>query len=256
MTNRLVSIVIPIYKENPGDKELLSLKQCCKILGRYSIRLVAPMNLNTNIYDSVCENIIDYSIERFNDCFFENVSGYNKLLLSPEFYRRFEHSEYILIYQLDAYVFRDELEYWCNRGYDYIGAPWYFKGANKWAHDKEFTAFLPFRSRYRYIFKIFYWKDRMVGNGGFSLRRVQKHLETVQKFEKIISAWTSHEDIFFGMYVKSFDFTFHTPGIRKALRFSVEQAPAQGVKKLRGKLPFGCHAWPMHGFWKQYIPVG
>ena len=30
----------------------------------------------------------------------------------------------MLIYQLDAYVFKDELLNWANKGYDYIGAPW------------------------------------------------------------------------------------------------------------------------------------
>ncbi|MFR6542216.1 MAG: DUF5672 family protein [Butyricimonas virosa] len=28
---------------------------------------------------------------------------------------------------IDAFVFRDELTYWCTLNYDYIGAPWLCK---------------------------------------------------------------------------------------------------------------------------------
>jgi len=44
-------------------------------------------------------------------------------MMSPAFYDAFKAFDYILIYQLDAFVFRDELEYFCSLGYDYIGAP-------------------------------------------------------------------------------------------------------------------------------------
>ncbi len=30
----------------------------------------------------------------------------------------------MLIYQLDAYVFKGEWLFWANQEYDYIGAPW------------------------------------------------------------------------------------------------------------------------------------
>ena len=31
--------------------------------------------------------------------------------------------QYMLIYQLDAFVFEDKLDYFCELGYDYIGIP-------------------------------------------------------------------------------------------------------------------------------------
>ena len=37
----------------------------------------------------------------------------------------------MLIYQLDAFVFQDDLAYWCQQNYDYIGAPW--------LRDRDFT---------------------------------------------------------------------------------------------------------------------
>jgi hypothetical protein len=36
--------------------------------------------------------------------------------LSASFYERFLDTKYILIYQLDAFVFKDELQEWCDKG--------------------------------------------------------------------------------------------------------------------------------------------
>jgi hypothetical protein len=60
--------------------------------------------------------------------------------LSEEFYQAFTDFEFMLIYQLDAFVFRDELADWCRSGYEYIGAPW--------LRDRDFTS----------------WKDETVFN--------------------------------------------------------------------------------------------
>ena len=86
-------------------------------------------------------------------------------MLNPNFYQRFRRFEYILIYQLDAFVFSDRLEEFCRLGYDYIGAPWPLGDGNK--HNEELVVegnhFLT------------------VGNGGFSLRRVQACIDALWK---------------------------------------------------------------------------
>ena len=81
-------------------------------------------------------------------------------MLSSEFYRRFSKFEYILIYQLDAFVFKDQLNYWCKKGYDYIGAPW-FEGFHLTKTGVNIIG---------------------VGNGGFSLRRVKTHIDLTGRF--------------------------------------------------------------------------
>ena len=74
------------------------------------------------------------------------------LWMSKQFYFRFlPNYKYMLIYQLDAWVFTDNLQEWCDKGYDYIGAP--------------FLSIVKKNSP-RVIFK-------GVGNGGLSLRRIQ-----------------------------------------------------------------------------------
>jgi len=75
MFKNLVSVVIPIYKEIPNELEIISLKQCCKVLGHYPNRLIAPFKLNTEYYEKICCNIKDLVVERFDDAFFENIVG-------------------------------------------------------------------------------------------------------------------------------------------------------------------------------------
>lgn len=116
MSNRVI-IVIPIYKKSLNANEAKSLAQCQKVLHQYPIIFVAPESLEADFIPT--EN----KVERFDDAYFKSPKTYNKLLINPLFYERFIAYEFMLIHQLDAYVFKDELEKWCQKGYDYIGAP-------------------------------------------------------------------------------------------------------------------------------------
>ena len=84
--------------------------------------IIAPQSL---IIDKSFGDLQNLKVIRFANYYFESISGYNKLLLSLEFYNRFKEYEYLLIHQSDAYLFKNELDYWCQKGFDYIGAPWY-----------------------------------------------------------------------------------------------------------------------------------
>jgi len=113
------AIVIPAYKKEINFFERASLKQCIKIFKGYPLILIAPRSLDTGNYT----RLFPFKIERFADDSFLSVRSYSRLLLSADFYSRFKSYSYILMYQPDAYVFRNELDYWCSQGYDYIGAP-------------------------------------------------------------------------------------------------------------------------------------
>lgn len=65
----------------------------------------------------------EISVKCFERHFFTSVEGYNKLCYNIDFYSAFRNYDYMLIYQLDAWVFRNELQMWCEKGYDYIGSP-------------------------------------------------------------------------------------------------------------------------------------
>ena len=121
-SQHLVKIVIPIYKTDLNVYETVSLNQVVDVLKNYTKIIIKPTNLDVKAILDKYDNQFD--VQDFDDDYFTDLVGYNRLMLSPEFYGRFEDSKYILIYQLDAFVFRDELAYWCSLNYDYIGAPW------------------------------------------------------------------------------------------------------------------------------------
>ncbi|MDL2221572.1 hypothetical protein LJC35_03350 [Parabacteroides sp. OttesenSCG-928-N08] len=271
MSKQLVNILIPIYKQTPTAGEIISLQQCCRVLHNHPITLFVPSSLIIDEYQSIFnENKTPYTVERFPDPFFQGIEGYNQLLLSTDFYGRFTDYEYLLIYQLDAFVFTDELSYWCSKGYDYIGAPWFWK----------FWRFKPTKRLYA------------VGNGGFSLRRTEAcmriltHKGTFKSLTKMLFSrnnlfqmilkhsrkdwgnikWENNvlfytsinqktEDYFWSFDAKESHVDFRVAPLKEAIGFSFECRPSLLFKKNNNKLPFGCHAWEKYEplFWKQYI---
>ena len=137
------AVVIPYYHNDLSVTEQISLMQCCLVLNKYDIILVAPESLEIHTDR-------EFIVKRVPDKWLADIEGYNQLMAQKFFYEMFLGYEYILIYQLDAYVFCDELLRFCNMGYDYIGAPW-LRGT-KFFHGNEALIF--------------------VGNGGFSLRNL------------------------------------------------------------------------------------
>ncbi|MDJ1502181.1 DUF5672 family protein [Xanthocytophaga agilis] len=250
----LVAVVIPIYKPKPDPNEVLSLQTCLEILTKYQIIFVAPENLNVHWYLEFCStNGVQVRLERFQDNYFANISGYNKLLLSAAFYKRFLNYKYILIYQLDALVFRDELTDWCNSGIDYIGAPW---PADDWPYMDTVYAWLPKKITWLYAKKI--KKINLVGNGGLSLRHNLKFYLICLIFRKSIQQWLNkhgQEDIFWSFFAGVF-YPFYKVGKEAdAIRFAFEKSPHKLYRLNNNQLPFGCHAWEKHDpeFWQEQL---
>ena len=111
-----VAVVIPVYKEELDDLEKISLAQVRKVLKNYPIIFVAPEGKNFS-YLEPGELLVQFHPQHF-----QSVETYSELLLQPFFYEPFLVFDYMLIYQLDAFVFYDALEEFCRLGYDYIGA--------------------------------------------------------------------------------------------------------------------------------------
>jgi hypothetical protein len=217
--------------------------------------MVKPESLNVS---SLNEHYPDLHFESFDDDYFANIQRYNKLMLSHEFYNRFLDSEYILIYQLDAFVFRDELSLWCSKGYDFIGAPWLNNPVNKLPilstiHHLSFRCAQISRKKSR---QSLYNK---VGNGGFSLRKVDSFCKTIYLHEAKINDYLqqkrSHlynEDVFWASEIPDFSY----PDAMEALYFSFDTCPQHSFRLTGGQLPFGCHGWykrKMRRFWKPII---
>jgi hypothetical protein len=243
MENQLVKIVIPVYKNDLDKDESLALAQCCKILSRYPVVIAKPESLDVS---AILQKYPQLETENFDDDFFRSIEAYNTLMLSPSFYERFLNFEYILVYQLDAYVFRDELEDWCRKSYDYIGAPWIARGIFWKKFEKFFKKLIG-----RKVKKIYDDCFFEVGTGGFSLSRTDTFYELAHTTE--VHAEFIPEDILWSRKLRKGN--YRVPDYKEALLFSFDKYPAECFK-ITHKIPFGCHAWnrkKMIRFWKNRI---
>ena len=236
-----VTIGIPLYNNIASSLELFSFIQCCKILGQYPFSIITFKELDIKLFaDKLKEYKVRYEIKYFDRSFFKDVNGYNQLMVSPVFYQEFSTFRYLLIYQLDAFVFSDQLRSWCAKDYDYIGAPWVNV---KWINKKEINKKLPLFTKVPFLFKQLKRKDGLVGNGGFSLRKVSSHLKFAKVYSSIFPSLNFNEDLFWGKYIAAKERNFKIPLMREALSFSIENDPAEAFRLLNNELPFGCHAW-------------
>jgi hypothetical protein len=235
---KLVKVVVPVYKDFFGELEEKSLEQCCKVLGNYDIVLIHPEGLDLDYIIQKHQNIQTKSFSRY---YFSSIYGYNELLLSSFFYEHFLDSEYILIYQLDAFVFKDELTSWCLKGYDYIGSPWLASSPTLISKIGSIFKSKKKKTREQIFFK--------VGNGGFSLRKTDSHYaisknqeayitELIREIDKKLYAI---EDVFWSIKAVEFDYNFKIPDYKEAVFFSLDRKPAIGLKLTNDVLPFGCH---------------
>ncbi len=241
------AVVIPMYKSGLDDFERIALKQCIKVLGKHPTFVVAPKDLTIDLPSLNLESNVN--IVRFDSGYFSSKSTYNKLLLSPDFYRRFLAYEYILIYQLDAFAFRDELLPWCARGFDYVGAPWI---GEDWPDDYSLLRHLPIWARYGKPGELFGGDKRRVGNGGFSLRKVRTFAFVLSLLGPKASEWPFNEDLFWGIAASAYYPFFKKPTVEVAIQFSFELQPKKCFEKNSYRLPFGCHAWWSYNleFWR------
>ena len=230
----LVHVVIPLYRTEINAYERIALEQCLKVLGHYSVTLLAPDALDIDVIKAILPQA---EVRRLPASHFAGVQAYNRLVLSEKFYELFTDFTYILIYQLDAFVFHDALSEWCNRGYDYIGAPWP-------QGDRVYP--LTFRGVERLQRLFPFWnkpKHHYVGNGGFSLRKVTTCLDMLRRTGGKVRRWPYHEDIFWPHMAHLFPSDYSVPSPDIAQRFAIEREPSAAYAALGGQLPFGCHAW-------------
>ncbi len=257
-------VVVPIYRWPLEAYEVISLAVLRRILGtQHPICFISHSSLRIPLsFPIQGERIL-----LFDECYFSGIEGYNRLLLSREFYEKFSAFTYLLIYQMDCLVFHDRLRYWCDRGYGYIGAPW-------------FTQFSDDPS-------IGLWA---VGNGGFSLRNISAALGVLNSYVSLgrftkgvglqaeyadstrsvsgtiqsasrrpvwkeVEQYPYNEDLFWSFEAPTLMSEFTVPTKRQALPFAFEKVPKWCFQKNWWRLPFGCHAWEKHdpAFWIHHL---
>ena len=154
------------------------------------------------------EEFIKKGLEGWPNIIFENlncenltINDYNDLMCSKEFYLKLKirGCEHCLIFQTDTLLFKDNIDDYLK--YDYVGAPWNYK----------------------------LYGGVEVGNGGLSLRNVNKMFEIAESctrnvrkkgFSIIKKVKQLNEDLYFSYW--SHIKNFNIPSIDVAKTFSVE----------------------------------
>lgn len=238
-----VVVVVPAYRAQLTPYERISLQQCVRMLGRYPIVVVKPQHLDLSAW---LTDFPTLQFKSFDDHYFADITGYNELLCTDDFYQYFLPYEYMLICQLDAFILRDTLADWCARGYDYVGAP-QFADVRPLREGPE-----TLRTRVSTLFQ------RPLLNGGLSLRRVRACFRLLRMYHQFHDRWPGNEDGFFSLHyprLLPYRGLIRSPKPQEALHFAIELEPARSLALNGGELPLGCHAWYTYdlAFWRPIL---
>jgi Txe/YoeB family toxin of Txe-Axe toxin-antitoxin module len=253
-----VAIVIPFYKNIISGYEKIALRRCQHVLSQYPKVAIKPANLTL---PNEASAVSFDEIISFEEDYFNGLEGYNRLMLSSEFYSRFLDYEYILIYQMDCFVFKDDLHFWCQQDFDYIGAPWIRK-----TYHKNFAGLILLKIKQYFSRRLNsenneapnkYQLENKVGNGGFSLRRVKKLADLCIIMKPIIDHYLSNpdnlynEDVFWSIEVNRQKRVLNIPSCETGLKFAFEVPPVKAHLLNEQNLPFGCHDWDKYAdYWR------
>lgn len=206
-------VIIPSYKEKLEGNDELSLKQAINVFGgKRTILVVVPEDVDTKYYEQY-NNFIE--ILKVKNEWLSSVKEYSKMCCSNSFWKLFENYDYALIYQLDCWAFEDRLDYFMSLDYDWYGAPW--------PQHKD-----------------------AVGNGGFSLRKVNKILELTSKYEYKVDSLRGNEDTWFCQTHKD---ELNICDLDTACNFSMEVIRNNYLEKIK-TIPMGLHGKEMRRlFW-------
>jgi hypothetical protein len=254
----VVKVVVPVYQSHFTELERRSFDNTCKVLSAHPIVVVKPEGVDVSELGLERPNVttMDVSDEWLGTK--NGIQGYNRMMLSPHFYALFPDTQYIFICHVDAWMFSDQLNDWCNKGYDHIAPTW------------------PLPPRYRHFpFRQWLWlkqkltpADKLVrfktfnkiGNGGFSLRRVNVFLDACKTYASDIELFNQYndslhnEDIFWALVPQQ----LRLPSVEEAISFGFDVKPQLCYELNHRQLPMGCHGFNKElyrDFWKQFIEV-
>lgn len=272
-----INVVIPVYSPTLSPNETRSLKQCLRVLKNYTVTLATHRELDIQVYqDRFLEAKKTFKVAYFEKEYFASVYAYSKLLLSREFYDRFKEDEYILIYQLDGFVFKDELADWCSIGYDYIGAPWlkhygvHYDGDELWKVGnggvslRKVSTFLhafdqPFPIQSSLFFIKSIRKHQFIRMLASTLKMLFILTFTRKTVEYILTHYMDervNEDCFWAEAFQGTRLALIIPDVLTGARFCIEKKPSHVYELIGNELPFTCHAFEKYEyetFWKEII---
>jgi len=252
MEKALVTVLVPIYLEEPSALEKISLTQTLRVLNKYPITFMAPQELNTSWYENFCKDKATIYFERFH---WKGIEQFSVLQSTPLFYERFLKYEYMLICHLDAFVFRDEVEKWCSLGYDFIGSVIYNTGFQiKNTLLRKITTFT---------------SPEYFGAAGFGLKKTSGYYYMTTKFKPYIDFYHWQRKLRKRAFYDDLFYTQHFPKLSSKFRISPKYlAEKFGAdfntwdtdklpfdQAVDSSLPFGVHGWIQYNldYWKPCI---
>lgn len=263
-------IVCPIYKVLESESELFSLINNRSRLRLYDWVFIGPAGLRDYVkHMSTLVRLDNVRYEDFDERYFLNIAGYNRLCKSKELYTRFDSYEYMLICQLDCLVFGESLEPWIRKQESFYGALLY----SGYTCGNDFI------------------ECQYGRNGGLSLRRVHDFLSCLEKkrliplvtyrgisirgasclyririyISRVIFCMTAgrfqakiNEDLFWTVCMPFIFPHFKVADQNSSMLFSMERVSREKAEELannRSVIPFGCHAWERYdyGMWLRLI---
>ena len=235
-TNKECIFGIPVYKSALSVTEKASLNQLCKIIGNeYELCLICPADMTLNEYFEIADkHNIKLSTLFCAKQYFRGTKTYSFMCETADFYKCFNEYKYLFIYQLDGWIFENKVKEYLNLNVDYIGSPW--------------------------DINTFHFQIETVGNGGVSLRRVEKFINICNSLtaSDYLKDYVDREDLFFckTMVLKS---ALKKPSVKQACGFSISGTGMQSYfmrKYNDGKLPMCLHAWHKDlKYWTKYIDL-
>lgn len=270
MANTEPRPIVGIFAHQPtlDGVEAASLRQCSEILAAHPLHLIHPEGMDTKAYKRVAPNLV---LDPIPPEYLSSLRAYNRLKVTPWLYERYSEFDYFLTYELDAWVFRDELIQWCSEGFDYIGAPW-FVGHYRGKPGADYLGVGNSGFSLRKISsvrKVFQSRARLTGiptatrqwiqNGLLSPRYFLWWLQRFSsrnRFEQGKHDFPDNEDVFWGELTPNRIPWFHVAPVEKAKKFAFELYPSRMYRENDNELPFGCHKFVRNEpqFWKRFIP--
>ncbi len=262
-TKRIISgrgklaIIIPQIHGTLSESAQLSYDLLLKNSQEYPKFILYPEGLKLDFDTS------NFTLINLDPSNFASINSYNSMLLSKWFYKLFINYKYILIYQNDALLLKNNIHEWLSKKKSYFGAPYFRKNG----------------------------KLKSVGNGGFSLRNVKDHLSVLEsnnihlskltlpilrqyfkwtyfkywikyfisrdkdkKENTFIVNFNRAEDEFWIYFAPLFSKKYILPKPHDAIGFAAESMP-DIIFKMNNGLPLGAHAWEKHNkeFWIKHI---
>ncbi len=258
MTTHLVKTIIPIYRAQLHPEEQAALQNNLALLDGIPAAFIKPESLDiselTRQYPQV--EVINVSDNWLGSEL--GVRGYYDMMTSARFYELFADCDYIFICHVDAWLFRNEVEQWCRKGYDLVAAHWPTRPRYKRFPLKQY---IQLKIRLKPAWKNLHCQMfGKIGNGGLCLRKVEtfrnhclRYAGEIERYKQMgLTSPMYNEDIFWA-FVPS----LRVPTIEEVLTFAFDLKPTLSYKLYRNRLPMGCHGFNKNSripFWSRFIP--